>query len=160
MKLREMILTRRLAIPFPCLPFICNWFNQYLKTASTQIRGVSVDRELKMNNSGKKSKKKRHRQGSKKGSDDSGDKKSDDVSPMFDLSDCASYSDAWLFELAATCSDIDTLAGCECPTVFALLETGSVHCAGNLTSPYACPSDCKVCQVCLVASGCATIYAA
>jgi hypothetical protein len=87
-----------------------------------------------------------------------GGKKGGSKGPSFDISDCVSYSDAWLFELAATCSNADTLTDCECPSAAALLESGALMCAEDVTSASACPSDCEVCQVCMEVSGCDSIY--
>ena len=51
-----------------------------------------------------------------------------------------------------------TFADCECPTAGTLLKAGVLKCADSLTSSYACPEECEVCQVCLIVIGCKNIY--
>jgi len=113
----------------------------------------------------KSSKKKSEKTGDKEKKSSKSDKKEgkggkegESKGASFDISDCASYSDAWLFELAATCSNADTLTDCECPSAAALLESGDLMCAKDVTSASSCPSDCEVCQVCMEVSGCSNIY--
>lgn len=123
------------------------------------------DRHLKMNKAHEKGSmkgdKKRGNKGSKKVKEKKvmeGRPSEEEEKSNFDIGDCASYSTPWLFDLAASCSDEVTFADCECPTAGALLDAGDLHCADSLTSSYACPGECEVCQVCLIAIGCKNIY--
>jgi len=77
----------------------------------------------------------------------------------FDMGNCNSYSDLWMWDLALTCDDVTTFEGCQCSTAIELFDRGSLQCAKQgQTSPPACPRNCKVCQTCMVLMGCDDIY--
>ena len=84
----------------------------------------------------------------------------DDDDDEFDIKQCTDYSNAWLWELTLTCDpdNLDTLLNCECPTAEALLESGDIKCAKKPSDKNACPSDCEVCQTCMIIIGCDDIY--
>jgi len=77
----------------------------------------------------------------------------------FDLTNCASYSNVWLWDLALTCDDDTTLDGCYCAFAERLFNEGSIQCAtsDSRNIPY-CPDSCSVCQTCMVLLGCEDIY--
>ena len=76
-------------------------------------------------------------------------------------SDCAAYSNTWLWDLTLTCdpNDLENLTDCQCSTAQGLFDSGILTCAeAGDPSPPACPADCTVCQTCLVLLGCPDIY--
>jgi len=78
----------------------------------------------------------------------------------FDISSCKSYSNLWLWDLALSCDDVDTLTGCKCTFAEELLYAGKIECAKTGDkSPPSCPEDCNVCQTCMTLLGCEDIYA-
>jgi hypothetical protein len=83
-------------------------------------------------------------------------------SAEFDISDCQSYSNDWLVELADYCGpNLEDLSSCECPTAGTLLAKGVLTCASRSekdSSPPACPKGCPVCEFCMVLEGCEDIY--
>jgi len=71
---------------------------------------------------------------------------------IFDIKNCGSYSDKWLFELSETCGE--NLNRCRCQSAKKLVETGQIKCTNDGNSPPMCPSDCVVCTTCLTLLGC------
>jgi len=80
----------------------------------------------------------------------------------FDFNECDTYSTEWLLELASSCDSLTSFDNCECPTAKALLQNNTISCANEtefgVPSMGACPEGCKVCQFCMVTSGCPDIY--
>jgi len=72
----------------------------------------------------------------------------------FDLSDCGTYSQMWLWDLALTCSDYSSsLEDCQCTSTNILNEQSMLYCPGD-TGP-TCPDGCSVCVTCMqLALGC------
>lgn len=72
----------------------------------------------------------------------------------FDLSDCGSYSNLWLWDLALSCDNSTSLVNCECTSTEILFQYGTLQCPdGSSEAPY-CPTNCPVCHTCLKLQGC------
>jgi len=72
----------------------------------------------------------------------------------FDLGNCTSFSDYWLWDLGLTCDDQYNLTNCECTSAAILMSKGLLECPdGSEDSPY-CPSNCAICNTCLSLLGC------
>lgn len=72
----------------------------------------------------------------------------------FDLSDCGSYSNLWLWDLALSCDNSTSLVNCECTSTEILFQYGTLQCPdGSSEAPY-CPSNCPVCHTCMKLQGC------
>jgi len=76
-----------------------------------------------------------------------------DRSYDFDLGNCTSYSDYWLWDLALTCDNSQNLTNCECTSAALLMSDGEFGCPDGDEAPY-CPSSCKICDTCLTLLGC------
>jgi hypothetical protein len=64
-----------------------------------------------------------------------------------------------MWDLAFSCQDLETYNGCQCKFASMRFNDGEITCAkpGDPTPP-ACPTDCSVCQTCMVLLGCDDIY--
>lgn len=68
----------------------------------------------------------------------------------FNISDCGTFSNIWLWDLALTCESSDfSLEGCECTSANTLNQYGDFGCFD------ACPDNCPVCGTCKKFLGCA-----
>lgn len=81
------------------------------------------------------------------------------ASPLryFNISDCGSYSNMWVWDLAISCED-DTISPdsetCSCTQAEILFQYGTLECPGTTGGSQACPLDCPVCNTCLLLLGC------
>ena len=72
----------------------------------------------------------------------------------FDLSDCQSYSNLWLWDLALSCDNSTSLVNCQCQSAEILFQYGTLKCPdGTSEAPY-CPSNCPICNTCMQLMGC------
>lgn len=72
----------------------------------------------------------------------------------FDLTDCGSYSNLWLWDLALSCDNSTSLENCQCKSTEILFQYGTLQCPdGSSEAPY-CPSNCPVCLTCMSLMGC------
>lgn len=72
----------------------------------------------------------------------------------FDLTDCGSYSNLWLWDLALSCDNSTSLENCQCKSTEILFQYGTLQCPdGSSEAPY-CPSNCPVCHTCMSLMGC------
>ncbi len=79
----------------------------------------------------------------------------DDDGETFQLNDCSSYSDYWMWDLNLSCQNSTNYEGCECTTAAMMLESGNLQCPdGTNDNPY-CPAGCSICETCLTLLGCA-----
>jgi len=73
----------------------------------------------------------------------------------FNISNCNSYKDFWLWDLSLTCQN-SNLKACQCVTASNLMAMGKLSCPdGSAKAPY-CPKDCSICQTCLSMLNCKT----
>jgi hypothetical protein len=73
----------------------------------------------------------------------------------FDLQNCTSYSNYWLWDLALTCDSQYNLTSCECTSAAILMSKELLQCPeGTDDAPY-CPENCDICDTCLILLGCA-----
>jgi len=98
---------------------------------------------------------------SKKGTDDStndGADEEDDVpSPLmyFNISDCETYANMWVWDLAMTCSDSSmNQTDCQCTSAEILMQYGELYCPS--TEDPVCPDNCSVCHTCMELLGCSS----
>lgn len=72
----------------------------------------------------------------------------------FNISECGTYSNIWVWDLALTCenSDVTSLESCACTSADILYQYGEVDCPGS-DSP-SCPDNCPVCNTCMLLLGC------
>jgi hypothetical protein len=79
----------------------------------------------------------------------------DDASPSdayteFDITECDTYANLWMWDLSLTCDDADTFDNCECTYAEYLMEDGYLSCSDIAQ----CPQDCDICRKCLQIAGC------
>jgi len=73
----------------------------------------------------------------------------------FDLQNCSSYSEFWLWDLALTCDkDATNTTDCECTSAAILLSNGLLDCPNATNSAPYCPEGCDLCDTCLTLLGC------
>ena len=68
----------------------------------------------------------------------------------FDLEQCDTYENLWLWDLSLTCKNSKSLDGCECSYAEELLFEGTISCDDFSL----CPSECSVCRTCFQLLGC------
>lgn len=82
-----------------------------------------------------------------------GDDEKDNAVLDFDITNCTTYSEYWLWDLALTCENSSNLTNCECTSAAVLMSQGYFSCPDGDNYPY-CPSGCKICETCLTLLGC------
>ncbi|KAL3797397.1 hypothetical protein HJC23_010523 [Cyclotella cryptica] len=87
-------------------------------------------------------------------SNDDGDYSSPLV--YFDLSDCGSYSNLWMWDLALSCDNSTSLHNCKCTSAEILFQYGTLECPDGSSGAPSCPSSCPVCNTCMDLIGCVT----
>ena len=95
---------------------------------------------------------------SSNGNDDSrngDDEKSVNPLSYFNISDCGTYSNIWVWDLAMSCQDssLSSLELCQCTSAEMLYQYGELYCPTTPDDP-TCPSNCPVCVTCLELLGC------
>ena len=74
----------------------------------------------------------------------------------FNITQCATYSSLWIWDLALTCNStvasIEREHGCECTSAEILYLAGDIDCESP--AQQVCPEDCEVCKTCLRLIGC------
>ena len=70
----------------------------------------------------------------------------------FDITQCDTYENLWMWDLSMTCDDSDTFDNCECVYTEQLMANGYLTCYDIAL----CPQDCTICEKCLQIVGCAT----
>jgi hypothetical protein len=68
----------------------------------------------------------------------------------FNIQQCDTYQNLWLWDLSLTCKAQKSLEGCECSFAEELLYEGTLTCDDYVK----CPADCKVCNTCFHLLGC------
>jgi len=63
-------------------------------------------------------------------------------SKKFDISDCSTYQNEWLEDLATSCKK-ENMIGCECKRARRMVGLKKLKCSA------ACPKDCSVCDFCM-----------
>ena len=97
---------------------------------------------------------------SNEGTDDStndGDDDDDVPSPLmyFNISDCETYANMWVWDLAMTCSDSSmNQTDCKCTSAEILMQYGELYCPS--TEDPVCPDNCSVCHTCMELLGCSS----
>jgi len=71
-------------------------------------------------------------------------------SKAFNVSDCSSFSDHWIWDLALTCDDLENGDNCQCSTAEELVYNEVISCDDDTV----CPHDCPICVNCLKLIGC------
>ena len=71
----------------------------------------------------------------------------------FNISECKSYSNFWVWDLALSCDNATSLENCECLSASILYQYGDLECPGSQDSS-ACPTNCPVCNTCMKLLGC------
>ena len=72
----------------------------------------------------------------------------------FDVGNCTSFSNYWLWDLALTCDSSYNLTDCECTSAAILMSKALLTCPdGTDEAPY-CPDNCDICNTCLSLLGC------
>ncbi|KAL7544217.1 hypothetical protein ACHAWF_012792 [Thalassiosira exigua] len=66
----------------------------------------------------------------------------------FNISDCLSYSNYWMWDLALSCENLTSLSTCECTAASVLHDIGELDCPGVSGAP-SCPEKCPVCNTCM-----------
>jgi hypothetical protein len=69
----------------------------------------------------------------------------------FDIKQCDTYQNLWLWDLSLTCESEDSLDSCRCVFAEELRSVGLLKCADAVM----CPSSCPICSTCLQLLGCA-----
>jgi hypothetical protein len=72
----------------------------------------------------------------------------------FNINDCDSYSDYWLWDLALTCENEDYYENCSCMSAATLLANGVFKCPGSDDDAPYCPENCSICNTCMALIGC------
>jgi len=83
--------------------------------------------------------------------DDDGDNNVD-YTPLedFNITQCDTYDNLWVWDLSLTCESEYTSEGCECTFTQSLLDEGTVTCSDI----HNCPKDCQICHTCFEMLGC------
>jgi hypothetical protein len=68
----------------------------------------------------------------------------------FDLEQCDTYQNLWLWDLSLTCKGANSMDSCECTYAEELLYEGTISCEDFSL----CPGDCAVCRTCFQLMGC------
>jgi hypothetical protein len=68
----------------------------------------------------------------------------------FDITQCDTYENLWMWDLSLTCDDSESFDNCECAFTEELLAYGYLACYDMAL----CPSDCQICEKCLQIVGC------
>eukprot|EP00934_Nitzschia_sp_Nitz4_P005319 Nitzschia sp. Nitz4//scaffold39_size137210//72656//74762//NITZ4_003205-RA/size137210-augustus-gene-0.190-mRNA-1//-1//CDS//3329550401//5309//frame0 len=68
----------------------------------------------------------------------------------FNVTQCSTYSNLWLWDLAMSCEDESTYEGCNCTFAEELSSMGLLSC----DDADQCTDDCPVCKVCMSVLGC------
>lgn len=89
-------------------------------------------------------------------SENNNERYNDDASNQtFDLNNCSTYSNYWLWDLNLSCQNSTSYDDCECTSAAMMLESGELQCPdGSESNPY-CPLGCSICDTCLKLLGCA-----
>ena len=69
----------------------------------------------------------------------------------FNITQCDTYSNLWLWDLSLTCQNENSLANCSCPFASHLMAAGKLSCSDARN----CPTNCKICFTCMQLLGCA-----
>jgi hypothetical protein len=73
---------------------------------------------------------------------------------FFNISQCETYSNYWLWDLSLSCESSQNLTTCECTTAAKLMNDGDLSCPdGTEENPY-CPNNCEICDTCMQLLGC------
>ena len=73
----------------------------------------------------------------------------------FNISDCGSYANMWIWDLAMTCSDSSmNQTDCQCTSAEILMQYGKLYCPS--TEDPVCPDNCSVCHTCMELLGCSS----
>jgi hypothetical protein len=68
----------------------------------------------------------------------------------FDIQQCGTYEELWIWDLALTCGDSQNSGNCTCEFTEQLMERGLVSCSDARS----CPKNCHICSTCLMLAGC------
>ncbi|KAL7519984.1 hypothetical protein ACHAWX_004740 [Stephanocyclus meneghinianus] len=74
----------------------------------------------------------------------------------FNISDCGSYSNLWMWDLALSCDNSTSFHNCKCISAEILFQYGTLECPGGSSGAPSCPSGCPVCNTCMDLLGCVT----
>jgi len=71
----------------------------------------------------------------------------------FNIRQCQTYENLWLWDLSLTCEDMETYEGCQCKWAEEFMDMGILSCDDT------CPpeSECKICSDCLRLAGCSNV---
>ena len=81
---------------------------------------------------------------------DDGNNQQYDPFEDFDIAQCDTFENLWLWDLSLTCESEMNLDSCECVFAEELLSSGYVQCDDRLQ----CPSGCQICTTCFQLMGC------
>ena len=93
--------------------------------------------------------------GNENGNDDGGDGGNGnayDPYTDFDIEQCDTYENLWLWDLSLTCESESSLEACECIFAEQLVDEGLLSC-DDMGS---CPADCQICRTCFQLMQCGT----
>lgn len=82
-----------------------------------------------------------------------GDSYAADAYSEFDITECDTYANLWMWDLSLTCDDADTFDNCECTFAEDLMEDGYLSCSDIAM----CPQNCDICSKCLKIAGCIAV---
>lgn len=84
--------------------------------------------------------------------DNGNDQGQHDLDPYadFDITQCNTYENLWLWDFSITCESEDSLENCQCLFAEQLLQLGLLSC----DDAPSCPSECRVCESCMRLLGC------
>ncbi|KAL7486707.1 hypothetical protein ACHAW6_012304 [Cyclotella cf. meneghiniana] len=74
----------------------------------------------------------------------------------FNISDCGSYSNLWMWDLALSCDNSTSFHNCKCTSAEILFQYGTLECPGGSSGAPSCPSGCPICSTCMDLLGCVT----
>jgi hypothetical protein len=70
----------------------------------------------------------------------------------FDIAQCDTFENLWLWDLSLTCESETNLDSCECVFAEELMASGYIACDDR----FQCPLECKICKTCFQLMGCDT----
>ena len=82
--------------------------------------------------------------------DENSDENSFDPYDDFDISQCDTYENLWLWDIALTCESAESLENCQCVFAEELLSLGIISCEDSSS----CPEQCQICTSCMQLLGC------
>jgi len=84
---------------------------------------------------------------------ENGNENGENPMESFDISDCSTYGNLWVWDLALSCDSDASLENCECTFTDQLMDAEMISC-NDIKD---CPVECPVCETCFQLAGCTPV---